>query len=175
MKFIEKKEKYAIVRLEDNDVENVHKMNGEAFMTGDADFVDEKQNKIHHIRCLVLSSYGFNIEEDYVVIFNEELANKINDEINAKIKAIFAENTIQVTSENDYGYDFLLGVDYIDNAEYLIEKLQENGVPFCAICKEIYLLNTTEEEARETLLKVDRKAWEEDTKDEDINYEFSII
>ncbi len=60
-------------------------MGGTAYLTGS--FAgDPESNKIHEIVCEVLSDWGLDVEEDVVVILDKDWAEKIDEEINSKLK-----------------------------------------------------------------------------------------
>lgn len=72
-----------------NDVEEIAAAAvGKIYATGSI-AADQNAETAHHIRCIVLRSWGIDVEADYILVTDEKLDQQIDAEIEAKSKIVF--------------------------------------------------------------------------------------
>lgn len=93
MKIIEETEKYAVITREGSEVvtskdEEIHNMTGKAYNVGSGYTSDPQTEKIHETTCDVLREWGFDVDDqDVILIKDMDWASKIDEEINNLLKA----------------------------------------------------------------------------------------
>lgn len=93
MKIIEETEKYAVITREGSEVvtskdEEIHNMPGKAYNVGAGYTSDPQTEKIHEVTCHVLKEWGFEVDDqDVILIKDMDWAATIDEEINGLLKS----------------------------------------------------------------------------------------
>ena len=93
MKIIEETKKYAVITREGSEVvtskdDEIHNMPGKAYNVGSGYSSDPESEKIHETTCDVLRQWGFDVDDqDVILIKDMDWAATIDEEINKLLKS----------------------------------------------------------------------------------------